>query len=207
MTSLPSRSESPYRLEDLTPAQRAELGHIPLADLRAELESCALDYTELELRVATTEGDAEQVELAAWGLMIEKRGVLIKLELQRRQRLGALLPGPTYSREWLHELKNRIDLPELIVSMHAGTGLKRSGTHFVGLCPYHVEQTGSLCVWPDHYHCYGCGEHGDVFDWLMKMAVPTWRDAVEYAARYAGVPLPVGQNPFSVSRGRGGIQV
>jgi hypothetical protein len=47
-----------------------------------------------------------------------------------------------------------------------GIALKREAGHFVGLCPFHDENTPSFHVWPDHYHCFGsgCGKHGDIID-------------------------------------------
>src|SRR5205085_9771388 len=141
----------------------------------------------LEARLAA---DPEDVGIAAWGLMLDRRGALMVAEIKRRQRLGRRLEGPTYSRTFIADLKAQIPLHELIVSMHDGTKLARCGNHYVGLCPYHVEDTASLHVWEDHYKCFGCGEYGDVLDWLTKRAVRSWIEAVEYAARYVGVPLP-----------------
>jgi hypothetical protein len=45
--------------------------------------------------------------------------------------------------------------------------LMRYGRVYVALCPFHGERTPSFAVYPDHYHCFGCGAHGDVIDWLM----------------------------------------
>lgn len=171
----------------------AELRLIDTAALQAELEWCATEVAELEERIAAPDAIgrlADNEELAWWGLTVEQRAERIKAELERRHRLGVKLPGAKYSRDWIRGLKDRIALHELIVEMHDGTQLKRSGTHYVGLCPFHVEQTGSLHVWPDHFHCFGCGNRGDVFDWLTQMAVRTFVEAVEYAAKYAGVALP-----------------
>jgi hypothetical protein len=45
--------------------------------------------------------------------------------------------------------------------------LRRQGQAYVGLCPFHGERTPSFTVYRDHYYCFGCGAHGDAFDWLM----------------------------------------
>ena len=58
--------------------------------------------------------------------------------------------------------------------------LKREGNLLVGLCPFHGEKTPSFTVYIDHYHCFGCGAHGDVFDWLMQMHRMTFAEAVAY---------------------------
>lgn len=174
--------------EQMRALWQAELRTTPMRELEAELEWLGTKAGELEERILA--GDPDDVELAGWGLQIDGAGALAKAELERRIRLGRRLQGPLYSREWIWDLKCRIHLPEFIVGMHDGTGLKRTGSHYVGLCPYHVEDTASLHVWDDHYKCFGCGEYGDVFDWLLKKACGSFREAVEYAARYVGIALP-----------------
>jgi hypothetical protein len=182
-------------LDELPSDQRAELRVIPIRDLEAELEWRATSIASLEQRL---DHAAEPDELALWGLGLERQCELLKAEILRRLALGRPLTGPRYSRQWIMELKARIDLPEFIVGMHDGTRLKRSGNHCVGLCPFHVENTGSFHVWNDHYWCFSCHEHGDVFDWLLKKACSSWVEAVEYVARYLGVPLPDPAQPRTV---------
>lgn len=49
-----------------------------------------------------------------------------------------------------------------------------------GLCPFHVERTPSFQVYADgHYHCYGCGAHGDTIAWMMARRGVSFREAVE----------------------------
>jgi hypothetical protein len=50
------------------------------------------------------------------------------------------------------------------------------------LCPFHAERTGSLHVYEDHFHCFGCGEHGDALTWVLKRH---GLSAVEAARRIA----------------------
>jgi hypothetical protein len=62
------------------------------------------------------------------------------------------------------EIKAR--LPFLDLLAHEGIAMRRSGPHFVGLCPFHDERSGSFTVHGpahDHGHCYGCGWNGDIF--------------------------------------------
>jgi len=66
--------------------------------------------------------------------------------------------------------------------------LKRSGRLLMGLCPFHGEKTPSFYVWPDHYHCFGCGAHGDVFDWLMQTRGMTFPEALAQLGGAAGRP-------------------
>ncbi len=70
--------------------------------------------------------------------------------------------------------------------------LKRSGRNFQGLCPFHEEKTPSFTVFPEsrRFKCFGCGEGGDVFAFLMKRGNMRFIEAVEDLAREANVPLP-----------------
>jgi len=58
--------------------------------------------------------------------------------------------------------------------------LQRNGKHLVGLCPFHDERTPSFNVYTDHYHCFGCGRHGDVIDWLVATRQMTFPEAVRH---------------------------
>jgi DNA primase len=64
-------------------------------------------------------------------------------------------------------LAKQIDLPSIIQS--EGFELKQVGRRFVGNCPFHNEQNPSFYVFDDgHFHCFGCGEHGDAIDFVRK---------------------------------------
>ncbi len=88
----------------------------------------------------------------------------------------------------LEEIKERCDLVE-VVSQYVA--LRRSGSTLKGLCPFHNEKTPSFHVNPQRqiWHCYGCGEGGDVFSFVQKMDNITFPEAVELLARKAGVEI------------------
>ena len=67
--------------------------------------------------------------------------------------------------------------------------LKRAGKDYRALCPFHEEKTPSFYVVPSKgfYKCFGCGESGDVFSFLMKRMGLDFTEAVKYAGRKAGV--------------------
>ena len=69
--------------------------------------------------------------------------------------------------------------------------LKRAGTVHKGLCPFHGEKTPSFVVTPDRetWHCFGCGEHGDIFTFVMRRDGLDFREALERLAEKAGVEL------------------
>ena len=73
------------------------------------------------------------------------------------------------------------------------TKLCREGGLWVGLCPFHPEKTPSFKVYEDQgrYHCFGCGEKGDVFAFIMKTQSMSFPDAVCVLAAAAGVSLSV----------------
>ena len=69
--------------------------------------------------------------------------------------------------------------------------LKKAGRYFKGLCPFHDEKTPSFMVDPTKqlYHCFGCGEGGNVFTFLKKKEGLDFRDAVERLASRTGFTL------------------
>ncbi len=69
---------------------------------------------------------------------------------------------------------------------------QRGADEYLGLCPFHNENTPSFSVSDKKgfYHCFGCGAHGDIFGYLMKLEGFTFREALEELARQAGVKLP-----------------
>jgi len=77
-----------------------------------------------------------------------------------------------------------------VVSEHVQ--LKRSGKTWKALCPFHQEKTPSFIVNPDRqiFKCFGCGEGGDVFHFLMEVEKLSFREVAETLANAAGVPIP-----------------
>ena len=70
--------------------------------------------------------------------------------------------------------------------------LKRSGTRFLGLCPFHGEKTPSFSVHSGQqfFHCFGCGESGDVFSFIMKYHSLDFPEAVKTLANKYHIELP-----------------
>ncbi|MBL8666159.1 MAG: DNA primase [Rhodospirillales bacterium] len=88
---------------------------------------------------------------------------------------------------FLDELKARVSLAE-VIGKHVR--LIRRGRQYQGLCPFHGEKTPSFHVWDDHYHCFGCGAHGSIIDFVMQADKVGFREAVERLAVLAGLALP-----------------
>jgi len=71
--------------------------------------------------------------------------------------------------------------------------LKKAGAqNFSGLCPFHAEKTPSFSVHATRqfFHCFGCGESGDVFTFIQKVENITFPEAVRLIAQKLGVPMP-----------------
>ena len=91
-------------------------------------------------------------------------------------------------RDDIDGLRSQADIVA-VVSDH--TQLKRAGTRMKGLCPFHNEKTPSFTVDPaqGYFHCFGCGEGGDVYSFLMKLQGLSFTEAVEQLARRTGYTL------------------
>jgi DNA primase len=87
----------------------------------------------------------------------------------------------TFSKESLEQLRSRIDLVEVLSPY---LKLQRSGAAYKGLCPFHEEKTPSLIIQrgDSHYHCFGCGAHGDAIQFLMTHLKMSFVEAVEHLA-------------------------
>lgn len=87
------------------------------------------------------------------------------------------------------QVRSATDLARLIAE--SGVALKPAGSgRMKACCPFHHEKTPSFTVNGDVYHCFGCGEHGDCFSFLMKRDGLTFPEAVEALANRAGIQIP-----------------
>lgn len=70
--------------------------------------------------------------------------------------------------------------------------LKRQGSRYTGLCPFHNEKTPSFSVSGENqlYYCFGCGVGGNVYTFVMEYENYTFQEAIEYLADRAGIVLP-----------------
>jgi DNA primase len=86
------------------------------------------------------------------------------------------------------EIKSRLSIVDVVGET---VTLKKAGTTFKGLCPFHGEKTPSFVVTParETYHCFGCGKGGDVFSFVMERDGLSFPDALKVLAARAGVEL------------------
>lgn len=83
----------------------------------------------------------------------------------------------TISRADVGRLKAAVSLPTLIGQ---SVPLRRMGNVWCGPCPFHAEKTPSFGVYDDHYHCFGCGAHGDHITWLTTARRLSFHDAIRH---------------------------
>lgn len=88
----------------------------------------------------------------------------------------------------IQQIKDKIDIVSLISQT---VPLKKSGRNYKGLCPFHSEKTPSFMVNADLqiFKCFGCGEAGDAFKFLMRQEGLDFREALEELAKRTGVKL------------------
>ena len=94
-----------------------------------------------------------------------------------------------YSDELIEEVRSRNDIVEVIGGY---VRLKRAGSNYTGLCPFHTEKTPSFSVSrpKQMFYCFGCHEGGNVFTFMMKYNNMSFVEAVEALADRAGITLP-----------------
>ena len=96
---------------------------------------------------------------------------------------------PLYPEYIIREVADKNDIRDVVANY---VNLKKAGSSYVGLCPFHNEKTPSFSVSPQKgiFHCFGCGEGGNVIHFLMKIENMPFVEAVEKLAENAGVMLP-----------------
>jgi DNA primase len=86
------------------------------------------------------------------------------------------------------EVKNKLSVVDIVGET---VQLKKAGSTFKGLCPFHGEKTPSFTVTPtrDSWKCFGCGEGGDIFSFVMKRDGLSFPEALKVLAAKAGVEI------------------
>ena len=84
-----------------------------------------------------------------------------------------------------------LDTADIVEVVARDVDLKQRGTNYFGLCPFHSEKTASFSVAPAKqiYHCFGCGNGGNVFSFLMEYQKITFPEAVKLLADRYNIPI------------------
>ncbi len=93
-----------------------------------------------------------------------------------------------FSKDLVEDIRSRNDIVEFIGTY---VNLKRAGSNYGGLCPYHSEKTPSFTVFPatQSFYCFGCGAGGDVITFAMRSENLDYAAAVEFLAKRAGITI------------------
>ncbi|MCC6626373.1 MAG: DNA primase [Chloroflexi bacterium] len=88
----------------------------------------------------------------------------------------------------IERVRERVDIVDLI---NRHVPLKKAGRTYKACCPFHQEKTPSFVVYPEtqSFHCFGCGQNGDAFSFLMKMEGLDFPGALGRLAEQTGVEL------------------
>lgn len=115
-----------------------------------------------------------------------------KKRRHRATRPAFVVGGRIFSQWLIDELRYRIPI-EKVVAGKVKLKARKGGKEFVGLCPFHNEKTPSFTVRSSagrsFFHCFGCGEHGDAFGFVMKTEGLSFPEAVRTLARRFDIPL------------------
>ena len=107
-----------------------------------------------------------------------------------------------YTKDSIDRVKDAVDMVALV---GARSDLRRVGSRWQGLCPFHDERTPSFSVNAEHklYHCFGCGESGDAIGFVQATEGLDFKEALEYLADRYGVELKREQeDPLAEERRR-----
>lgn len=90
------------------------------------------------------------------------------------------------SEDVINRIRDRADIVEIV---QAHLSLNKAGQHYKGLCPFHSEKTPSFTVSPSRqmFHCFGCGEGGNVFTFLMKIEGASFPTVVRALGEKLGI--------------------
>jgi DNA primase len=116
------------------------------------------------------------------------RGVFVYTALSNRVKVLSGFSMPLYAKDSLEALRQKVDLVD-VVSFYVK--MTKSGASYKGLCPFHDEKTPSFLIHKgdSHYHCFGCGAHGDAIAFLMGHAKMTFVESLEFLSERFQVPL------------------
>ena len=102
---------------------------------------------------------------------------------------------------WMDDFYSRVDIVQVV---SAYVPLKKNGSRYWGLCPFHHEKTPSFSVNGEQnlYYCFGCKAGGNVVQFVEEMEHLTYREAVEYLAKQIHMPIPEAQEDPDYERRR-----
>lgn len=192
-----AKTQTPQYLVDTFPEEQA-LVMQKLREYWHEAKKTYRQLQEIRQRVDRTQSDT----FSKWFFMKKntfeegKRLMWLKEQITQLERLKIIYEKKRLEKNLSKEFfktkkeRERFDIDRMfsrkgllldIVNIE-GITLKKNGSLYKGLCPFHTEQTPSFFVYADNwYHCFGCNEHGNFIDFLMKRKGLSFRQALEEA--------------------------
>ncbi len=96
------------------------------------------------------------------------------------------------NQDYLNYIRDAVPLSDVCAKLNLHT--KRYGKQMRALCPFHNDRTPSLQIYQDHYHCYACRAHGDLFSLVQKVKDISFREAIAWTEEQ--FPFVLGQKPI-----------
>ena len=99
-------------------------------------------------------------------------------------------------QSFIDDLLAKVDIVDIIGSR---VKLKKTGSNYVGLCPFHTEKTPSFTVssTKQFFHCFGCNAHGSAIGFIMDFEHLSFVEAIENLANQVGLEVPKTENSTS----------
>ena len=184
------RSTGPFILNAATLAQAfpemAPVARKRVRALRREVSDCWMPFA-IAIEEAQSLKDSEEMRATSrsfWREVVKlyihhdprtRELKLLEAYLKLVKAPAAAAPGPLR-----HNVEQARAVP--IESIHSFERIKSAGQRAVARCPFHAEKTASFTIYrgTNTYHCFGCGEHGDVIAFVMKLYNKTFIESVEY---------------------------
>lgn len=114
----------------------------------------------------------------------------------------------TFNNNFTDELRARLSIVDIVGRR---VPLNKKGQNYWGCCPFHGEKTPSFSVNEDKgfYHCFGCGEHGDIISFTMKINNIDFKSAITDLAQIAGLQMPdyKPKSPAQIEREQGYFEI
>ena len=94
-----------------------------------------------------------------------------------------------FNNNFAEQVKAAVDIVRVISEY---VRLRKAGANYVGLCPFHSENTPSFHVHQaqQFYHCFGCNAGGDVFKFIQSVERITFPESLKFLAEKYGIPMP-----------------
>jgi DNA primase len=158
--------------------------HAKLVELPAEVGDGG-DVTDFFVRLGKTSQDFEELLASAQPVPI--------LDAQPDRSISDRAGTSTQLREKIDHLKREIPIEAVVQSY---IELRPSGTTLVGLCPFHNDHTPSFTLFPQtrSFHCFGCGAHGDVLNFLQRVEYLSFPQALAALERLQANDQPQGES-------------